>query len=84
MLFPLKLKLILWEIALFYTNFSTNSRICEAKSRSITLFNSKLHNLVRYVHTYLIFFVIDFLQTIEQGTFSKTYLRITAMGAINI
>ena len=35
MLFPLKLKLILREIALFYTNFSTNSRICEAESRGI-------------------------------------------------
>ena len=37
MLFPLKLKLILREIALFYTNFSTNSRICEAKSRGISI-----------------------------------------------
>ena len=37
MLFPLKLKLILRKIALFYTNFTTNSRICEAKYRGITL-----------------------------------------------
>ena len=37
MLFPLKLKLILREIALFYTNFTTKSKICEAKYRGITI-----------------------------------------------
>ena len=35
MLFPLKLKLILREIALFYTNLATNSRVCEAKYRGL-------------------------------------------------
>ena len=63
MRFPLKLKPIFREIALFYTNFTTNSRICEAKSRGITFLpasatpssqNNRQNTQPLIVRTYLV------------------------------